>query len=82
MGNQFLFEAMILAIIGGLIGLFFVFIASLIASAYSGDFEFVLSPFNMLIGTVVSALIGLVSGIVPAFSASRLNPVDAIRTGM
>ena len=79
---QFLFEAMILAIIGGLIGLVFVFIGSLIATAYSGDFQFVLSPFNMLLGTAVSAVIGLISGIVPAFSASRLNPVDAIRTGM
>ena len=79
---QFLFEAMILAIIGGLIGLFFVFIGSLIASNFTGDFQFVLSPMNLLIGTAISALIGLISGIIPAFSASRLNPVDAIRTGM
>ncbi len=79
---QFLFEAMILAIIGGLIGLFFVFIGSLIASAFSGDFQFILSPFNMMIGTGISAFIGLISGIIPAISAARLNPVDAIRTGM
>ncbi|MEM7085114.1 MAG: ABC transporter permease [Bacteroidota bacterium] len=79
---QFLFEAMILAIIGGLIGLFFVFIGSLIASQFTGDFQFILSPWNMLIGTAISALIGLVAGIVPAFSASRLDPVEAIRTGM
>ena len=79
---QFLFEAMILAIIGGLIGLFFVFIGSLIASQFTGEFQFILSPMNMLIGTAISALIGLISGIIPAISASRLNPVDAIRTGM
>ncbi|MCH9661456.1 MAG: ABC transporter permease [Bacteroidetes bacterium] len=79
---QFLFEAMILAVIGGLIGIVFVFFASLIASAFTGDFEFVLSPVNVLIGTIISAGIGLVSGIVPAISASRLNPVEAIRTGM
>ncbi|MBL4663977.1 MAG: ABC transporter permease, partial [Flavobacteriaceae bacterium] len=78
---QFLFEAMILAVIGGLIGLFFVYIGSLIASQFTGDFQFILSPFNMLVGTGISAFIGLVAGIVPAFSASRLNPVDAIRTG-
>ncbi|MBX2827022.1 MAG: ABC transporter permease [Flavobacteriaceae bacterium] len=79
---QFLFEAMILAIIGGMIGLFLVFIGSLIASSMTGDFQFVLSPWNIFIGTVISAVIGLISGIVPAISASRLNPVDAIRTGM
>jgi putative ABC transport system permease protein len=79
---QFLFEAMILAIIGGIFGLILVFIASIIASQFTGDFEFVLSPFNMLIGTVVAALIGLISGILPALKASKLDPVEAIRTGM
>ena len=78
---QFLFEAMILAIIGGLIGLLFVYIGSLIASTFTGDFEFVLSPWNMFIGTAIAAMIGLIAGILPAFSASRLDPVEAIRTG-
>lgn len=79
---QFLFEAMILAVIGGLIGLFLVFIVSLLASHFTGDFEFVLSPLNLLIGTLVSAAIGLIAGILPAISASKLDPVEAIRTGM
>jgi len=79
---QFLFEAVILSVIGGLIGLILVFIASLIASSMTGDFEFVLSLQNMFIGTFISALIGLISGILPAISASRLDPVEAIRTGM
>lgn len=79
---QFLFEAVILAVIGGLIGLFLVWLASLLASQFTGDFEFVLSPWNMFIGTAVSAVIGLISGIIPAISASKLDPVEAIRTGM
>lgn len=79
---QFLFEAMILAIIGGLIGVVLVFVVSILASQFTGDFEFILSPTNMFIGTAVSAVIGLIAGILPAISASRLDPVEAIRTGM
>ncbi len=79
---QFLFEAIILAVIGGLIGLFLVYIVSIIASQFTGDFEFVLSMWNILFGTGISIFIGLISGILPAISASKLDPVEAIRTGM
>ncbi|MFL1894155.1 ABC transporter permease [Aquimarina sp. 2-A2] len=79
---QFLFEAVILSLIGGLIGLFLVYLISLAASQFTGDFEFILSPWNIALGTLVSSIIGLISGILPAISASRLDPVEAIRTGM
>lgn len=79
---QFLFEAIILAVIGGVIGLFFVWIISLIASQFVDDFEFILSFSNMFIGFSLSTLIGLISGVLPAISASKLDPVEAIRTGM
>ncbi len=79
---QFLFEAVILAVIGGMIGIFLVFVVFKLASQFIGEFEFILSSANMLIGTVVSFTIGLVSGILPAVSASHMDPVVAIRKGM
>jgi len=79
---QFLFEAVILAVIGGLIGLFLVWIGTLIGSSLAGDFEFVLSFKNMVLGFTVSSIIGLIAGILPANSAAKLDPVEAIRTGM
>ena len=79
---QFLFEAVILAVIGGLVGLFLVWMISVAMSQLTDSFEFVLSYGNMLIGFALSTLIGLVSGVIPAFSASKLDPVEAIRTGM
>nr|WP_321222181.1 ABC transporter permease [uncultured Psychroserpens sp.] len=78
---QFLFEAVILSVLGGLIGIVLVWLISLIANAML-DFEFVLSFFNVFLGFGLSTLIGLISGIIPAISAARLDPVEAIRTGM
>jgi len=79
---QFLFEAVILAVVGGLIGLFLVWVIAVIMNGVVEDFEFVLSFWNMFIGFGLSTLIGLISGVIPAISASKLDPVEAIRTGM
>ncbi|TPN86150.1 ABC transporter permease [Aquimarina algicola] len=79
---QFLFEAIILAVFGGLIGLLLVWLISISASQFTGDFEFILSSKNMFWGMFSSTLIGLIAGILPAISASKLDPVEAIRTGM
>lgn len=78
---QFLFEAVILCVIGGAIGLFLVWIIALILTN-ALDFEFVLSLKNMALGTSLAIIIGLISGILPAISASKLDPVEAIRSGM
>lgn len=78
---QFLFEAIILSVIGGICGLILVYIVSLVLT-HALEFEFILSFSNIALGTGLSAFIGLLSGILPAISASRLDPVEAIRTGM
>ncbi|WGK95541.1 MULTISPECIES: ABC transporter permease [Flavobacterium] len=78
---QFLFEAVILSVIGGAVGLLLVWIISVVLTK-ALDFEFVLSMGNVFLGTGLAALIGLISGILPAITAAKLDPVEAIRTGM
>lgn len=78
---QFLFESVILSVIGGVVGLLLVWIISIILTK-ALEFEFILGFWNIVLGTSLSAFIGLISGILPAISASRLDPVEAIRTGM
>jgi len=78
---QFLFEAVILSVIGGIIGLILVWLIAMLLTKML-DFEFVLGLGNIMLGTSLAALIGLISGILPAISASRLDPVEAIRSGM
>lgn len=76
---QFLFEAIILSLIGGVIGLFIVWLGSLAVSAGLG-MNLSLTSGNITLGITVSFIIGLISGAIPAWMASRLDPVVAIRT--
>ncbi|MCK9616588.1 MAG: ABC transporter permease [Lentimicrobiaceae bacterium] len=76
---EFLFEAVFLSVFGGLIGLTIIYIGTLVISALF-DMELILTQSNILIGVGVSAGIGLISGLFPAFSASRLDPVEAMRS--
>jgi putative ABC transport system permease protein len=78
---QFLFEAIVLCLIGGMIGLLLVWVTATILTKVL-EFEFVLGIGNIILGTSLAVIIGLISGILPAISASRLDPVEAIRSGM
>lgn len=76
---QFLVEAVSLSIIGGLIGLGLSAIVANLASRYSPihpDF----SLFVVLLAIGFSALIGVVFGVIPAWSASKKDPIEAIRS--
>lgn len=74
---QFLFEAVFLSLIGGVTGILIVFALSFVSL---GSLELFLSFKNVILGLGISSAIGIVSGIVPATLAARMDPVEAIRT--
>ena len=76
---QFLIEAIILCLMGGLIGLLMVYGGTFIVK-WLADVTIVLYLKNIIIGMGTSVGIGIVSGIVPAYFASKLDPVEAIRS--
>jgi putative ABC transport system permease protein len=76
---QFLVESVVLCIIGGLFGLALVYLLAQ-AVSMTMDFKFVLTFNNLLMGLLISATVGIISGYIPAHQASRMNPVDAIRS--
>ena len=75
--TQFLFEAVLLTIMGGILGLLTVYAATTIISQ-GFDFPITLSIVNIMRGILISSIVGVLAGIVPAYVASRLNPVVAI----
>jgi len=76
---QFLFESLMLSLAGGIIGLLIVF-AGAAAITLSSDFAVTLTGHNIMVGLVISSVIGLVSGIFPAWQGARMDPVVAINT--
>jgi putative ABC transport system permease protein len=76
---QFMFEAIALCLMGGLLGLLLVFLVTQ-AFTHLADFEIILDINNVIMGISISVIIGAISGFWPAFSASRLDPVEAIRS--
>ena len=76
---EFLIESVILCIIGGMIGLILVFGVMQLLTSVTDNFTFVLSVENIIYGVIISTVIGVISGVIPAYFAARLDPVNAIR---
>jgi len=76
---QFLYESVLLSVLGGTIGLLLIFLMTVLVSNFT-EFSISLSGGNIVLGLTISAIIGIISGFAPAWSASKLSPVEAINT--
>lgn len=75
---QFLIEALLLSLAGGLVGIILGVLGAKIVQLCS-DLTIVISPFSIILSFGFSALVGIGFGFYPAYKASLLNPIDALR---
>jgi len=87
---QFLAEALTITFIGGVLGVVLAYVVALsvgrlsLYSAFAkngeaGDIRLIIAPGTLIASTLILGFVGLVSGMVPAFRASRLDPIEALR---
>ena len=76
--TQFMVEASFLSLAGGLVGILLVFLISIPVNAVSEYFTITLSPDNALAGMLIAVVLGILSGLIPAWKAATVDPVRAI----
>ncbi|WP_116125580.1 ABC transporter permease [Lewinella sp. IMCC34183] len=77
---EFLTESVILCVFGGLIGLVMVLGITTILNQFLPAFQITLSLVYALAGVVISAVVGILAGLIPALLAARMDPVEAMRS--
>ncbi|MBZ5615367.1 MAG: ABC transporter permease [Acidobacteriia bacterium] len=87
---QFLAEALTITFIGGLLGIILAYVVALTVGrltlysamakhAETGDIRLMINPVTLLVAVLILTAVGLISGMVPAIRASRLDPIEALR---
>ena len=87
---QFLAEALAITFIGGLLGIILAYIvafsvgrltlySAMAKHAEAGDIRLMINPVTLLVAVLILGAVGLISGMVPAIRASRLDPIEALR---
>jgi putative ABC transport system permease protein len=82
---EFLLEAVVLCMLGGLMGLLvvvglFAGLQYMVTNVWESDFKFYITAFNVGLGLSISIVVGILAGFIPAWFAANMKPIDAIRS--
>ncbi|WP_226389014.1 ABC transporter permease [Penaeicola halotolerans] len=77
--QQFLIEAIVICQLGGILGAFLGILIGNVVASFIGSGGFIIPWFWIMVAFIICAVVGLSSGFYPAYKASKLDPIDALR---